>query len=489
MAKLIKLNNISFTYGQGDISEGLHNINIHIKRGECLLLCGESGCGKTSITRLINGLIPHYYEGKLNGKVLINGEDIAKKQLYELASQVGSVFQNPKSQFFNADTMSELSFTCENLGMPVDIIKSRVQQTILDFSIQKLVQKKLFALSGGEKQKIACASISTIQPDIIILDEPSSNLDFLSIKELQKIILMWKNQGKTIVIAEHRLYYLRELADRIIYLQHGKIKNEFSQLEFINMADHERSALGLRPICLKGLQNIPIHSIPEAKKTIDVCNFQFAHKGKKATLNILDFSLPQNHIIAIIGNNGAGKSTFAQCFCGLYKNKGFINFENQTLSWKKRLQLCFMVMQDVNHQLFTESVLDEILLSMKQEDILKAKEVLAQFDLQEYTTKHPMSLSGGQKQRVAIASAVISQRDIIVFDEPTSGLDLKHMKEVAENLKNLALQEKTLLIITHDLEFILSCCTHIIQIDKGTITKNYPLTKNNIHQLFDYFKM
>lgn len=215
---MIELKDVSFTYS-GDNKAGVKNINLNIFKGEFIVLCGESGCGKTTITRLINGLIPNFYEGQISGNVRINGEEISKQPLYNTARIVGSVFQNPRSQFFNVDTTSEIAFGLENFGLPEYEIEKRIENTVNNFQIEKLLGKSIFHLSGGEKQKIACASVSAMEPEILVMDEPSSNLDISSIMELREILKSWKKQGKTIIISEHRLFYMRGLADRFIYTQ------------------------------------------------------------------------------------------------------------------------------------------------------------------------------------------------------------------------------------------------------------------------------
>ena len=216
---MIEFKDVSFQYEQGSSKGKIKNINLTIHDGEVVLICGESGCGKTTLTRLINGLIPHYYEGTLTGQTIVEGIDVKNVSLYALSGVVGSVFQNPRTQFFKVDTTSEIAFGCENLAIDAGKINLRIKKTVDSLRIEDLLNRSLFALSGGEKQKIACASVSAMEPNIFVLDEPSSNLDIKSIRELKNVLREWKAQGKTIVIAEHRLYYLMDIADRVLYMQ------------------------------------------------------------------------------------------------------------------------------------------------------------------------------------------------------------------------------------------------------------------------------
>lgn len=483
---MIKIDHISFSYGEeNENTGGVRDIDLNIEDGQFVVLCGESGCGKTTITRLINGLIPHYYEGQMAGEVWVNGEKVSEQPLYDTAAVVGSVFQNPRSQFFNVDTTSEITFGCENLGQPEKDIRERFAKTVRDFRLEKLMDRNIFHLSGGEKQKIACAGVSIMEPDVLVMDEPSSNLDAASILDLRKILAFWKSQGKTIIVSEHRLYYLRGLADRFIYLAEGQVSRDYSAAEFEQLTEQQRSNMGLRTFALERLLP-PV--LPQQEKTaLALHNFRFAYKNEPETLHIMDCEIPTNRIVGIIGNNGAGKSTFSRCFCGLEKRCGEIVWNGRKYRPKDRLSTCYMVMQEVNHQLFTESVLDEVLISMEEENQERAEEILNWLDLLAFKDRHPMSLSGGQKQRVAIASAIASKRSILFFDEPTSGLDYKHMKEVANVLRQVRDTGITVYVITHDLELILDCCTDIVHFENGSIIDQFQMDEAGLEKIRNYF--
>ena len=278
---MIELDNVSFTYNSSERESGVHNISITIPTGQVVLFCGESGCGKTTLTRIINKLIPEYYEGKMSGKVIIDDKDVTGQTIYDFNGKIGTVFQNPRSQFFNVDTTSEIAFGCENYGIEQQEILRRIGQAIGEMKIQNLMGRNLFALSGGEKQKVACASVSAMEPDIFILDEPSSNLDVATIWDLRQAIIGWKKKGKTILIAEHRLYYLMGVADRVVYLKEGRIAKDVSAVDFGNLSEAQLQKMGLRSLHPTFTSEIPV--TPMNDETISLTDFRFTDSNLNHT--------------------------------------------------------------------------------------------------------------------------------------------------------------------------------------------------------------
>ena len=488
---MIELKNVSFRYKDSEQDNSLTNVNLSVRNGEVVLICGSSGCGKTTITRLLNGLIPSYYEGQLTGKVLFDGNDISKQPIHKIARKVGSVFQNPRSQFFNIDTTSELVFRCENLAVPVEQIDQYLDTAIRDFEIEKLVGRNLFHLSGGEKQKIACASVSIPMPDVFVLDEPTSNLDWNSIWMLKDIILRWKTQGKAVIVAEHRLSYLKGVADRVIYMRDGEIIEDWTAQKFWRLSSDEIKRYGLRSTCpISFPSSVKVQTRNNTDKYL-VKNISFQYKDGSG-VHVPNLSIPKGAIVGIIGENGAGKTTFARCLCGLEKKaKGSFLVGAKKYNNRQRLKICYLVMQDVNHQLFTESVEDEIDISVRHVNNTERKEIVDEIihdmDLSALRAIHPLSLSGGQKQRVAIGSAIASKKEILVFDEPTSGLDYQHMLEVSNCLKKLSSIGITSLIITHDPELIAECCDYFIFIENGTVKWYGPYDTQNGERVQRFF--
>ncbi len=482
---MIKIENVSFAYERAE-SQSLTNFSLSVRTGECVLLCGKSGCGKTTVTRLLNGMIPDFYQGEISGEIRVNGIDPISCSMYELSKCVGTVFQNPRTQFYTVNTTSEIAFGCENHGMEPEKIRKRVMRTADELNMAELLNRNIFQLSGGEKQKIAFAGIYALNPDIYVLDEPSSNLDCFAIRELRAILEHLKRRGKTIILAEHRTWYLKDLVDRALYMEQGKIVREYSMAEIAALSLQERLETGIRPVFLSDFPLPEKECVLPTQKVImqDVC---FSYK-KQAALEVLEAMFPSGRITAVVGRNGAGKSTFVSVLCGILKNKkGSISLNGEKLSCKTRLSMSYMVMQEVNHQLFTDSVEEEVTLGVGEFSEGRLEEALSQMDILELKDRHPMTLSGGQKQRVAVAAAMFCGKRILIFDEPTSGLDFAHMIQTAELLKKIKSQDVFIFVITHDYEFILSACDDVIHIDSGKISGQYKLDKAGIESLKMFF--
>ena len=421
-------------------------------------------CGN-NFTELINGLIPHFVRDvSVDGTITVCGKDVAEMPMYEIAELVGSVFQNPKTQFFYTNSNAEMAFGLENRGVEPEYIRKRIKNTINELDIEKLEDRDVFSMSGGEKQLLAFASVYAMNPQIYVLDEPSANLDIAAMEKLSERMKVIKEKGHTVVVAEHRLAWIQKFADRIIYMKEGRIEQEFTSDEFKALSDLKRKQMGLRSIVPEQIQ-IPEITGNSEDAVLQICNLSCKRKKQMIFQNI-SLSARAGDIIGITGKNGAGKSTFCNCLCGLLKPKGGeILYQGKKLSEKARTKLFGMVMQEVNHQLFSDSVKNECLLANEEASEQKIRELLEKFDLEEYAEYHPMILSGGQRQRLAICQAVMGEKKLLIFDEPTSGLDFRHMCQVEKLMKQLSEEKYIIIVVTHDYEFLNRACKRYIRIN------------------------
>lgn len=482
---MIEWKDISFTY-PGQESDGLQYVNLTVSPGECVLFCGRSGCGKTTMLRMVNGLIPNFFLGEGEGAAYLDGQDCSETPMYRLAERVGSVFQNPRTQFFNVDTDSEIAFGMENQALPPAELVRRVEQTAQELHIESLRGRSIFALSGGEKQKIAFASVYAMNPDVYLLDEPSSNLDMNSIRALREHLKLIKAQGKTILIAEHRLYYLMELVDRIVYLERGELKEIYTPKEFDSFSGERREAMGLRAVDLRRLR-IQKHTKDPQKPVLELKNVTLNYR-KEAVLENICMQAARGEIIAVVGHNGAGKTTFSRALCGLHKGcKGEFFWEGQPFHAKARRKQSYLVMQDVGYELFAESVEKECVFGIKNPDMALADRTLGELGLSDFREKHPNTLSGGQKQRLAVAVSMVCGKDILVFDEPTSGFDYDSMAQVAALMERLAEKGGIVFVVTHDYELVCRVCTRVLQFGEGEISEDLPVTAENEEKIRERF--
>ena len=459
---MIEIRELSFKY-KGGANYSLKDINLKINKGECILLCGKSGCGKSTLLKLINGIIPEFYDGDICGSVRVNGINTFTTEIHELSKFVGSVFQNPKTQFYTTNTTDEIAFGLENYGIDTETINKRITEVEKDLRLERLMNKNIFNLSGGEKQKIAIASTYALSPEIFVLDEPSSSLDIKSMKELSQTIENLKAMGKTIIIAEHRLWYLKDIVDRAIYMEDGKIIREYNMEEIEKLSEDERLKTGLRHSSYKDINLVNNEESFNEESSLEIRNLIFK-RNARTILSIDNLKFSYGNIIGIVGENGIGKSTFAKIVCGLYKtNDEEILKDNRRFNRRNRIKESLLVMQEVNYQLFTDTVFDEILLTSKIRDKNIVNTYLKDMELENIIDRNPHTLSGGQKQRVIILSALLSGKKILFFDEPTSGLDYRNMKIVAKNIKKVKKKDRLILIISHDIEFLESVCDSIVE--------------------------
>ena len=467
---MILAEDISFIYPE-QTKPVLNNVSFSVKHGEFVLFCGQSGCGKSTMLRTINGIIPNLTEGKLSGRITVNGIDPAETPMYELAKMIGTVFQNPKSQFFNLDSDSELAFAMENSGCQPQKIRERMEELTELFEIQHLRGRNIYEMSGGEKQILAIASVCMNDPDVLVLDEPTANLDLAAIKVLQRILGILRSQGKTIIIAEHRLSFLKDLADKVYLMDDGRTDRCMTGKEFFSMNEDQRSSLGLRQLIPKPM---PISNRSgQGEEVLSAINISAAY-GRHRILDNLNFRVFSGDIIGITGKNGSGKSTLFRLICGLQRPVGgYFRIGKKPCKDKQLRQSCCIVMQDVNYQLFGESVIEECRSSACDEDEARINEIIEKMHLTEWRDSHPMALSGGQKQRLAIAAGMLQNKKIYLFDEPTSGLDYASMMQVREQIEKLSHQGAAVFVITHDMELLDMLCSRCFFVNDGGITELY----------------
>ncbi|EMD17149.1 hypothetical protein HMPREF9943_00520 [Eggerthia catenaformis OT 569 = DSM 20559] len=456
---MVEIENLSLSYGNS--LKVLKDISLNVKKGECVLFTGKSGSGKSSIINSINGLAVRYDGATTEGTIRIDNRDVRNLRLYEISGLVSSVFQNPKTHFFNINTTLELLFYLENIGLSKKQMDERLNDMLDIFPIKHLLNRDIFKLSGGEKQILCIAASYISGTEIIVLDEPSSNLDEENIIIIKGMLTKLKNKGKTLIISEHRIYYLMDIIDRVFLIQDGKIQSEYTKTDFMKISSEKLNELGLRNNTKTEL------IVPENQNegSFRIKNIEFKFNGKNNKLLFKNISFELGKIYGIVGTNGLGKSTLLRCFIGLErKSKDEIYLDGKRLSKTDRLKISSLVMQDVNHQLFTDSVISEVSLGTKNIENSYVEYILRKLDLYEFKDRHPMSLSGGQKQRVAIASVLCKNSKLILFDEPTSGMDYYNMMNISHLINDCKSDNKIIFIVSHDQEFLNSIADYVIHL-------------------------
>lgn len=461
---MIHVADVGWRYPHAD-QPSLHDLDLRIEPGQFVILCGASGSGKSTALRLLNGLIPHFHEeGVLTGTVTVDGLLTATAELDAIGLVTGNVLQHPRRQFFTDSVPEELVFAMENFGFPSEQIRARVGETVDELAATLSVDQPLRNLSGGQQQQVAIAAATAHGPRVLLLDEPSSNLSADAVQRLTATLADLKAQGVTIVVAEHRLRYLEGLADRVLVLRDGAIDVEWTAAEFRAVPDSELASEGLR-----GLVNtVRLPVLPAAGASIaggvapeDVPTAALELDGVRCRLAgrlvvaIDRATFAAGEVTAIRGVNGAGKSTLARIVTGLQRSAGRVRLDGAELSPRARQRASAIVMQDVQRQLFTDSVAAEIeLAAAGASPALAPGEVLDALDLGSLAERHPLSLSGGQQQRLVVAAVRVAGRRIVIFDEPSSGVDRRHLQSISDQIRQVAADGAVVLLISHDDDLI-----------------------------------
>lgn len=459
----VEIKNLEFKY-QNNNEVDLSIPDLEIKKGECVLVLGKSGSSKTTFFRLLNGLIPEYYQGKLDGLCKVLDYVVGKNSLEEFSNKIGSIFQFLESQFFYPKIIDELVFPCENQGISDEEIKIRLNELLTVFDIKDLLHKNIHEISGGQAQILAMMVILMQNPELILLDEPTSNLDNFYINKIKEVLLKLKQMQKTIIIIEHRIHHLIDVVDRVLIFENGKIIKDLTIKEFLNISNKTLNEMGLRSYDISNSI-----SIIQTKKNISTISENLKLKKVKLGYHnnyfktIDNISFGNNQIIGISGKNGSGKTTLAYNIAGIYDSKENLIYYNDKLFNKNlRIKNTSLLMQDVRYQLFCDSVKKELCLG--NENLILYDEVVEKLALKPYENKHPAYLSGGWQQRLLIGSTLLMQKKIIILDEATSGLDYEAMDRIFKLLKSIKNQDNMIIVISHDEEFLANICDIIIEI-------------------------
>ena len=447
MASLVEFKDVTYYYPEAE-KPALSSLNLTINEGEFVLIKGSSGCGKSTLLRCINGLVPHYSGGTFQGKVVVNGFNPLDYPVEEMSKHVGLLFQDPENQISCTRVVNEIAFGLENVNLLSEKIGERISEIASQLGIRHLLERKTNEISSGEKQKIVLASLLAMEPKILLLDEPSSQLDPESTVKLNKILFDLNEQNKTtIVLVEHDFTETHKV-DKIIDL--GKAE--------LPVNEKSRKQPGKRSDVI-----------------LKASHIDFSY-GKKKVLGDITLQVNSGEFVSIIGANGSGKTTLLKHFNGLLKpERGSILIDNQetrNIHVEELARTVGFLSQNPNDYLFCDTVADELNFTLRNLDIDgDVDSTLEKFDLIEHKNSYPRDLSGGERQRVALASILIAKPKIVVLDEPTRGIDSSSKKKLLEIFNWMKLNGKTIVVATHNMD-LASHSDRVILLDKGKIIKD-----------------
>ncbi len=479
---MIEFKNVTYHYSFQE-KAAVKNINLQVEAGQIVLCTGASGCGKSTLMRLANGLCPQHFKGNLEGDVTIFGHNTKDTSINTLSTMVGTLFQDPEQQFFALTVDDEIAFTHECRGMEPSKIHTKIDETLKLFSIEHIKSSSIHELSEGQKQKVGLASLYSQELNALILDEPTANLDPEATLDLAQKLLALKKEGMAILIVDHRLYWLEGIADQVLVMSDGEIKEQgaYSILYDKNLCEK----YGLRAAHVEDTRKtLPSTNTANTQEHgLYVQNMSFGYKGKKLIFDNSSTSLPEG-ITALIGENGAGKTTLARIMTGLNKvQSGTFTLAGKEIHQSHLIKHIGIVLQNADHQLHMRTVFDEVQMchmladeqkNGKQKPIKEKQradlfrqetlDIIEILGLSMLVERHPQSLSGGEKQRLIIACALAKNPKILILDEPTSGLDGRNMLRIQCALEKTAKNGTCILVITHDLELIAKACTYGIHL-------------------------
>ena len=465
-AAMLQFTSVTYTYPHAN-APAVRNIDFRLAPGEAVLCTGRSGCGKSTLIRLANGLAPHHLGGALHGEVLVAGQWSTDTNPAELALNVGTLFQDPERQFFALTVGDELAIGLQWRGWESKRIQEAVAESAALMGIESLLDQTIFGLSEGQKQKVALAGLLASRPKLLVLDEPSANLDPESTQELAQTLAMLKSKGIALFIVDHRLGWMRDVADRVLVLDAGEkvAEGDFSLLDDAAL----RSRCGLRAAEVSDVRSsLPEMPLRKAQDFFACQALSFAYPKGRSIFAELELSFAPGRIIALLGDNGTGKTTLARLLAGLERPQaGHVLVDGREVKPKRLAHHVQVVLQNAGHQLRMNSVAAELEDALPEsvpagERAAEVGSLLESYGLTALAARHPQSLSGGEQQRLAVACAAVRRPRILILDEPTSGLDGENMRRMAEAMTQAAQNGACLLVITHDLELMNHVCTEKI---------------------------
>lgn len=499
------VDNLSFRYRDRQ-GAAIHTISFEAKPGEVLLIAGASGCGKTTLIRAINGLIPRSYKGEMSGRVLVFGEEVKDWKLSQISQKIGTVLQDPERQILGTKVLNEVAFGLENLGMPREEIFLRVDEALEFLKIPHLRSRETFNLSGGEKQKVALAGILAMRPSILLLDEPLASLDPASAQDTLDAVRTLADQGLSVLMVEHRVEdVLRIHPERVMFMSDGYVRYLGDAAGLSKVVNYrevklpaedivERAKLDPAPAEIKILPGVTSSQIKK-ETLVKFEDVTFGYDVDRKVLHGLNLEIHRGDVIAVLGPNGAGKTTFVKHAIGLLKPmSGRVLVDGHDTRDASVAQIARMlgyVFQSPSHMLFAPTVHDELAFGptnmkhTKEQIELEVKEALKIMNLSEKETDPPLALSFGQQKRVSIAAILAMRSKILVMDEPTAGQDYQNYMNFMNSILQLPSFE-AILFITHDVDLALIFANRVLMVNDGRLVADG--TPQDVLRDFDRLK-